>query len=73
MTLSAHDAAATPAANGRIVTASSGRPETASAAFGAHSAELLQTLAQSHTALQTALAANDAERLAAWLTRELQV
>lgn len=40
--------------------------EAASAAFGAHSAELLQTLEQSHSTLQTALAANDEERLAAW-------
>lgn len=40
--------------------------QAASAAFGTHSAELLQTLEQSHTALQTALAANDEERLAAW-------
>ncbi len=43
--------------------------ETASAAFGQHSAELLQTLDQSHTALQAALAANDEERLAAWTAK----
>ncbi|WP_191575383.1 DUF802 domain-containing protein [Achromobacter insolitus] len=40
--------------------------ETASAAFGTQATELLLTLEQSHTALQTALAANDEERLAAW-------
>ncbi|MEN5159638.1 DUF802 domain-containing protein [Achromobacter spanius] len=43
--------------------------QTASAAFGAHSAELLQTLEQSHTALQAALAANDEERLTAWTAK----
>jgi len=40
--------------------------ETASAAFGQHSIELLQALDQSHAALQAALAANDEERLTAW-------
>ncbi|HAP25465.1 MAG TPA: DUF802 domain-containing protein, partial [Achromobacter sp.] len=40
--------------------------ETASAAFGTQATELLLTLEQSHTALQTALAANDEERLAVW-------
>ncbi|MDH0091106.1 DUF802 domain-containing protein [Achromobacter mucicolens] len=43
--------------------------QTASAAFGAHSAELLQTLEQSHTALQAALAANDEERLTVWTAK----
>ncbi|QVQ27800.1 DUF802 domain-containing protein [Achromobacter deleyi] len=40
--------------------------ETAAATFGQHSATLLETLDQSHATLQTALAANDEARLAAW-------
>lgn len=43
--------------------------QTASAAFSAHSAELLQTLEQSHTTLQAALAANDEERLTVWTAK----
>ena len=39
---------------------------TAAAAFEQHSASLLQKLDQSHADLQTALAAKDHERLAAW-------
>jgi hypothetical protein len=40
--------------------------ETASAAFGEHSASLLRALDQSHADLQAALASRDEERLAAW-------
>ncbi|WP_447920204.1 DUF802 domain-containing protein [Achromobacter aegrifaciens] len=40
--------------------------ETAAATFEQHSAALLQTLDQSHTELQAALASRDQERLAAW-------
>ncbi|MFD4837040.1 DUF802 domain-containing protein [Achromobacter sp. NPDC058515] len=40
--------------------------ETAAAAFGQHSAALLQTLDQSHADLQAALSAQDETRLAAW-------
>ncbi|MNW87891.1 hypothetical protein D3C86_171450 [compost metagenome] len=40
--------------------------ETAAAAFGQHSAALLQTLDQSHAQLQAGLAAQDEARLAAW-------
>ncbi|WP_256943333.1 DUF802 domain-containing protein, partial [Achromobacter xylosoxidans] len=40
--------------------------ETAAATFEQHSAALLQTLDQSHTQLQAALASRDQERLAAW-------
>ncbi|HEY9273812.1 DUF802 domain-containing protein [Achromobacter sp.] len=40
--------------------------EAAAATFEQHSAALLQTLDQSHTELQAALASRDQERLAAW-------
>lgn len=40
--------------------------EAASATLGLHSEALLETLDQSHANLQTALAANDEARLAAW-------
>jgi hypothetical protein len=40
--------------------------EAAAATFEHHSASLLQTIDQSHTALQTELASRDQQRLAAW-------
>ncbi|EHK67984.1 DUF802 domain-containing protein, partial [Achromobacter arsenitoxydans] len=43
--------------------------ESASAVFGQHSAELLQTLDQSHATLQSTLAANDEARLEAWTAK----
>ncbi|MGH8815869.1 MAG: DUF802 domain-containing protein, partial [Achromobacter pestifer] len=43
--------------------------ETAAAAFEQHAASLLRTLDQSHADLQTTLASQDDERLAAWTTQ----
>ena len=40
--------------------------ETAAAAFGQHSASLLDTMRASHAGLQTELASRDEQRLAAW-------
>ncbi|RQQ83534.1 DUF802 domain-containing protein [Burkholderia stagnalis] len=40
--------------------------ETAAAAFGQHSASLLETMRASHAGLQTELASRDEQRLAAW-------